>query len=67
MVAANNSIEAKMQDQEKLGQALASGVKAAIERHRRLGERIAILRDGKPVLVSVEEAQLTFKQSPTPH
>jgi hypothetical protein len=51
-----DSIGVKIRDQAGVARALASGVKTALERHRKLGERVAIWRDGKAVLVSAEEA-----------
>ena len=52
---------------DKLSEQIDSGVKAAIaeaiERHRRLGESISILRDGKVVTLTPEQISPSKKKS----
>lgn len=44
--------------------ALKTAVKAAIEEHRRFGVPLAVMRDGKAVLISPEEAASMIKEKP---
>ena len=44
--------------------AAKTAVKVAIEEHRRFGAPLAVMRDGKVVLISPEEAALMIKEKP---
>ena len=42
-------------NEERVAAALARAVREAIERHRRLGEPIAVMRNGRAVLIPASE------------
>ena len=46
--------------------AVRKGVEEAIERHRRMGTKIAIWHDGKPLVVTVEEAEALERSAAAP-
>ncbi|MBE9008077.1 hypothetical protein IQ259_24195 [Fortiea sp. LEGE XX443] len=43
------------EEMQKLHSKIDTGVKAAIERHRKLGQSISIMQDGKVVTLTADE------------
>lgn len=51
-------------DREKISQALAIGVQEALLKHKKLGNPIAVWRDGKVVWIPPEEIPVDDSTSP---
>ena len=45
---------------EAMGNAVRDGVAAALKRHRLLGEKVAVWKDGRVQVISVEELDLDY-------
>lgn len=50
-----DKISAAFRDRDKITQALASGVRKALLEHKKLGNSVAVWRDGKVVWIPPEE------------
>jgi len=53
--ATSDEIAARLDDTEGMTAAMNRGVRAALRRHKLLGESIAVWRDGRVVIVPPEE------------
>jgi hypothetical protein len=51
----NRNLDERVNDGEAIDAALRRGVRAALIRHQRLGQSIAVWRDGKVVVVPPEK------------
>ena len=58
MVAqSRDKIEEAIADREKITDALASGVREALKRHKQAGNPVVVWRDGKMTWIKPEEIQ----------
>ena len=51
----------------KAEKALRKAVKRVIEENRRLGLPVAVMRNGKPVLIPAEEARVSIRERRAPY
>ena len=56
--ATRDDIEARWRDREGMEAAMRRAVNAALLRHKKLGESIAVWRDGRVVIVPPEEIEV---------
>jgi hypothetical protein len=53
-----DKIEEALADQDKITEALATGVREALKRHKQAGNPVVVWRDGKMVWLKPEEIQV---------
>ncbi len=53
-----DKIEETLADREKITDALATGVREALKRHKQAGNPIVVWRDGKTIWLKPEEIQV---------
>jgi len=53
-----DKIEEAIADREKITDALASGVREALKRHKQAGNPVVVWRDGKMTWIKPEEIQV---------
>lgn len=63
---AKPDIDAVLGQQSLIDAAVREGAREAIQIHQQLGHLIPVLRDGKVVHISAEEALAAFDESATP-
>lgn len=51
----------------KAEKALKRAVKKVVEENRRLGLPVAVMRNGKPVLIPAEEVRISIRESRAPY
>ncbi len=64
--AIDNDVAARFADDKGVEAALNRGVREALLRHKRLGESIAVWRDGQVVIVPPEEIVVDGEQDGAP-
>ena len=57
-LATRSDFEARWRDREGMEAAMWRGIRDALLRHKRLGESIAVWRDGRVVIVPPEEIEV---------
>ena len=62
-LATQSDVDARWRDREGMEAAMRRGVREALLRHKKLGESIAIWRDGRVVIVPPEE--IVVDEEPT--
>jgi hypothetical protein len=54
----NDKIEETLADREKITEAMATGVREALKKHKQAGNSVVVWRDGKMVWLRPEEIQV---------
>lgn len=54
----NDKIEETLADREKITEAMATGVREALKKHKQVGNSVVVWRDGKMVWLRPEEIQV---------